>query len=147
MNENELQIKRIAVNIDQSYFMSFVYVEVEGEKQTGLYKFTQEDIERHKRSFGYSWEEYGLYKDKAFNRQEHDDGSAVLNGKIISINESELRVRYLTDYNFIITSHQSPYNSPKFDLSKEYFDGILCGTKSAQDLFEFLKAFRKNYKS
>lgn len=43
---------------------------------------------------------------------------------------SKLRIRYLSEYNFIISAKQSPFNSQKFDReSYDYFNAILKGEK------------------
>ena len=66
-----------------------------------------EDIERNIKQYGYCREEYGFYKDKiAISREEYDDGSAVINGKVTDTKGSKLRVRYLSSYNFIIAAKQ-----------------------------------------
>jgi hypothetical protein len=140
----EMEIDRIAVVVDRAYYKSFVYVECKGEKQTGVYNFTKADFTKYKNDFGYCWEEFALFKGKPITREEYDDNSAVINGKVTSTSGSELRIRYLTKYNFIITSQQSPFNSRKFEEHSElYLDGILKGTKSTEDFFNFMKTFKK----
>ena len=109
MNIDQLKIKRIAAYHGDSYYMDFVYVEVEGEKQTGLYNHSEEDINRHIDSFGYSWEEYGLIKNRIgwttpIRREDYDDGATVQGGKVRDALNAELRVRYLSKYNFIIAA-------------------------------------------
>lgn len=54
--------------------------------------------------WGYYTEEYGLIGKKIISRQEHDDGAAIINGKIVDASNSELRLRHLTPYNFIIAA-------------------------------------------
>ncbi|MDI1354772.1 MAG: hypothetical protein PSX36_07635 [bacterium] len=56
MGWDELEIKRVAVYISDSYYKCFVYVEAKAERQTGLYNFKPEDIKRHINTFGYSLE-------------------------------------------------------------------------------------------
>jgi len=150
MNINQLKIKRIAAYHGDSYYKDFVYVEAEGEKQTGLYELTKEDIKRHIETFGYSWEEYGLidylfFWKKPIRREDYDDGATVIRGKVIDAHDAELRVRYLSDYNFIIAAKGSPYNSHKFDRSsKDYLNGILAGNVQSETFFDFLKIFHKH---
>lgn len=149
LNSDQLKIKRIAAYQGDSYYQDFVYVEVEGENQTGLYSLKQEDIKRHIETFGYSWEEYGLIKNKfgwttPIRREDYDDGATVVRGKVIDTRGAKLRRRYLSDYNFIIAAKGSPYNSNKFDRdSKVYLNGILKGEIKPEDFFDYLKTFNK----
>lgn len=149
MNFDQLKIKRIAACQGDSYYKDFVYVEVEGEKQTGLYNHTKDDIQRHIDSFGYSWEEYGLIKNRLgwttpIRREDYDDGATVIRGEVRNAMDAELRVRYLSTYNFIIAAKGSPYNSRKFDReSKTYLNGILKGEIEPDAFFEFLNGFEK----
>lgn len=150
MNNSELKIKRIAAFHSNSYYSDFVYVETVGEKQIGIYDQPIESINNCKKQIGYCYEEYGLidyfrFWKKAISRSDHDDGATIIHGKVNHKIKSKLRVRYLTDYNFIITACDSPYNSRKFENeSKEYFDGILTGTKDPKDFFDRLKTYHKN---
>lgn len=152
MNMEQLRIKRIAAIRGNSYFKDFVYVETEGEKQTGLYKFKTEDIQRHIGTFGYSWEEYGIIKNKLgwkipIRREDYDDGATVLKGKVKDEINAELRVRYISNYNFIIAAKGSPYNSNKFcRLSEQYLNGMLKNDINPDEFFEFLKGFNKHEK-
>ncbi|SFR51820.1 hypothetical protein [Maribacter stanieri] len=150
MDIKQLKIKRIAAYHGESYYKDFVYVEVEGEKSTGLYNYTKEDIDRHIKNIGYSWEEYGVIKNWLgwsipIRREEYDDGATVIRGKVRNAMKAKLRGRYLSDYNFIIAAKGSPYNSRKFSReSKPYFDGILKKEIEPNEFFEFLKGFAKN---
>lgn len=150
MNIDQLRIKRIAAYQGDSYYKDFVYVEVEGEKQTGLYNYTKDDIQRHIDSFGYSWEEYGLIKNRLgwttpIRREDYDDGATVIRGEVRNAMNAKLRIRYLSTYNFIIAAKGSPYNSKKFDReSKNYLNGILKGEIQPDTFFEFLKSFQKH---
>ncbi|MEO8109003.1 MAG: hypothetical protein ABI594_03175 [Ginsengibacter sp.] len=140
----ELEVKRMAVNIDRAYYKCFIYLEVKGEKQTGLYNIDGSDIKRHIETFGYSWEEFGLYKNIPITREEYDDGAAIIKGKVVETFGAKLRQRFLTDYNFLITGHDSPFNSQKFEKETDkYFDNILSGKVDAERLFEFLDTFQK----
>ncbi|WP_163397471.1 hypothetical protein [Flavobacterium fluviatile] len=133
MNIDQLKIKRIASYHGNSYYRDFVYVETTGEEQTGIYKMTLDEIKRQIEYFGYSREEYGLIKyfwfwRKPISREHYDDGATIIRGKVVNADDAELRVRYISDYNFIIAAKGSPYNSAKFDKeSKRYLNGILKG--------------------
>lgn len=150
LNIDQLRIKRIAAYQGDSYYKDFVYVEVEGEEQTGLYNYTKEDIQRHIDNFGYSWEEYGLIKNRfgwttPIRREDYDDGATVIRGEVRNAMDAKLRVRYLSTYNFIIAAKGSPYNSKKFDReSKTFLNGILKCENEPDVFFEFLKTFEKH---
>lgn len=143
---DELEINRIAVYISPSYYKCFIYVETKGEKQTGLYNFTTEDINRHIETFGYSSEEYAILGKRPISREHYDDGATIIKGKVVETFGSKLRVRYLSNYNFIITAKQSPFNSQKFDReSYNYFNAILKGEKTADEFIENLKLYERNF--
>ncbi len=150
MNFDQLKIKRIAAYQSASYYKDFVYVEVEGEKQTGLYDLDEEDIKRQIDSFGYSWEEYGLIKNKIgwtipIRREDYDDGATVIKGKVRDAMDAKLRTRYLSNYNFIIAAKGSPFNSTRFGRnSKILLNKLLKNEIEPKVLFEFLKGFEKH---
>ncbi|PKP41054.1 MAG: hypothetical protein CVT93_09770 [Bacteroidetes bacterium HGW-Bacteroidetes-10] len=150
MNIEQLKIKRIAAYHGNFYYRDFVYVETFGEQQTGLYNITSEDTTRNIGNIGYSCEEYGLisylrFWKKPIRREHYDDGATVIRGKVVNAENAELRVRYISDYNFIIAAKGSPYNSTKFDSeSKRYLNGILTGNIEFNDFFDFIKTLNKN---
>jgi hypothetical protein len=118
MNYEELKISHVAAVPGRSYKQNFVYVEVEEMPPTGLYPVpSTESREKRLEFFGYDTEEYGLYKNKnLLTRGEYDDGAALRDGVLIrTASESELRIRHITPYNFIIAPHGSPINNPNFD--------------------------------
>ena len=62
-------------------------------------------------------------------RAEHDDGAAYIDGQLVDIRQrNELRVRFLTPYNFIIAAHDSPINNQDFDARiVELLNALLGG--------------------
>ena len=116
------------------------------KKQIGLYNNSEQEIKENIKHFGYSWEEYGLIKyyyfwKKPIKREHYDDGATIIRGKVVNTENAELRVRYLSNYNLIISSKGSPYNCMLFDNeSKKYFDGILNGEIEFDEFFDFLIA-------
>lgn len=139
INIEELDINRIAVYIGDIYYKCFIYVETKAEKQTGLYNIKTEEIQRSIENIGYCAEEYGLKGKLKITRNEHDDGGTVVKNKAIDASDAELRVRYLSDYNFIIAAKQSPYNSRRVESdSIDFLNGILKGTKQADALLVYL---------
>lgn len=142
MNIDELVVDKIAVYQDQREFPNFIYVEVLGDKPCGAYNYPKSYIEERKNEYGYYWEEYGLINGLTIKREEYDDGAATIKGKVIDTHGAELRTRYLTKYNFVITPNDSPYNSRKFDRdSGEILNGMLKGERQFQELFDFLMSF------
>lgn len=144
MGSKELEIKRIAVYISELYYKSFIYVETKAEKQTGLYKFNQDDIKSQIDSSGYSSEAYALLGKVLISHEDYFDGATVIKGKVVNASNASYRERFLSDYNFVIAAKQSPYNSRNFnDLSMDYFQNILQGSLTPEQFFEFLKSFEK----
>lgn len=146
---NRLKIKRIAAFKSNTYWKQFVYVEAEGENQTGLYNYSDEYINQRMKESGYFDEEYSLLKNRLgwnipISREDYDDGATVIRGKVRDCSKSKFRVRYLTDYNFIIAAKGSPFNSSRFSReSKRIFDRILSGDTEPEELFNFMKGFNR----
>jgi hypothetical protein len=141
---DEFEIKKIAVYQSARRYKCFVYVETKAEPQIGLYNQSTEEIAESVELRGYCNEEYALFGDIPIQRTEYDDGSAVINGTVVETKGAQLRVRYLSDYNFIITAKESPYNSHKFDEGSGHFlNAILCGTSNPQQFFDYLESFRR----
>lgn len=128
MNSDELNIRKIIAVNAGSYYQQFVYVEIDKMEPTGLYPKSYGQIESSIKTFGYSCEEYGLYKGKTkITRAEYDDNSALIDGELTKLGEnSELRVRYITPYNFLIAPNSSPINNNSFDEKlEELLNGVL----------------------
>ena len=142
----EYKIDEIAAYRDDISEKNFVYVKIKGEKPVGVYNWIKNDIESDILLQGYCREEYGLYKDKIpITREEFDDGAANINGKITETYGSQLRIRYLSDYNFIIAGKQSPINSEKFDTaSEQYLNGILKGTHTFENFLILIKDLKSS---
>lgn len=151
---DELVIRRVVAFIDNGrYYSNYVYVETQGERPTGLYKdFTPERIkELKKNSDGYVDEEYAVYKPciffcKKVTKQEEDDGSTKVLGKIVRMKREhiESRCRYLTDYNFIIAAKGSAFNNQTFDrTSGVYFNGMLDGSITMETFHNYLIQYPK----
>ena len=87
---------------------NFVYVHLSPEEPTGLYNYKEGWLEDYLRtqfeehSGGYYFEEYGIFGDKLVTRAEFDDGATVVNGKVVQLQNVDLRVRYITPFNFIL---------------------------------------------
>ena len=151
---DELVIRRIVAFIENGrYYSNYVYVEAQGEKLTGLYKyFTSERIKELKEELGgFVDEEYAIYKPCTFfckkvTKQEEDDGFTKIWGRLIKMKRKfiESRHRFLTDYNFIIAAKGSAFNNAEFESTSEiYFKGLLDGTISIEDFHKYMIKFPK----
>lgn len=146
LNQQELVIDRMAVYHDESReYLDFIYIEFKAEKPTGLYPYSNEVKERILKSRGYIKEEYGIFNGRKITREEFDDGGTIIRGKPVRTYNTQLRMRYISRYNIIISSNESPYNSPKFDeISNKYLNEILKGAKPFDDLFEEMVNLKKS---
>jgi len=149
LDRYELDIDKVAVFHSNTYYKCFVYVEVNRDKPVGVCETTEEDIERMVSNWGYASEEYGLFDQTPITRTCYDDGAAVINGNVVDTSSAELRVRYLSKYNFLIASKFSPVNSRKFEkISGQIFNEILVGKRDLQelcDIIERLPRHRNDY--
>ena len=152
MNTDELLIKRIVVYRDSGrYYGQYVYVEVEADKPCGCYSHNEDTMKYMVDKRGYYDDEFAVFKpswylpERKITRQEYDDGSAMVNGKPMRLHgRAELRLRYLTSYNFILAAKFSPFNCREFDrTSGEYFKGMLNGTISVKQFDEYMMVFPK----
>lgn len=139
---DECLINRIFVYRSDSYKRNFVYVECKPEEPIGVYQYEKDHIEVMAKEFGYYNEEYGVFKGHPVTRSEFDDGSAFIDEKLVEFNrKADLRIRYLTKYNFVICAKFHPFNSNEGDrISKEYLDGMIKGVVDVED---FIKAVEK----
>lgn len=151
---NEVSIRRIAAfNDNGRYYGTYVYVEAEAQKPTGLYrKYSKEELDVLKKQLrGYVDEEYAIYKPLPFfwkkvKKQEEDDGCTKILGfiKKMKLEHIETRCRYITDYNFVIAAKGSSFNNRDFDrTSGHYFKGLLDGTVSIEQFDEYMRDFPK----
>lgn len=152
MNIDELLIRRMVVFRDNGrYYGQYVYIEVEADRPCGCYKHNEKVVKQIVEQRGYYDEEFAVFKPKwnlperKITRQEYDDGSVMVNGKLESLNgRAQLRLRYLTPYNFILAAKFSPFNSNEFDrTSEEYFKGMLNGTNTNEQFNEYMMSFPK----
>ncbi len=120
LDHQELKIEKIYAAYSKDYKRLFVYVQCLPSPSTGLYEMTLSERSEYLETFGYLWEEYGLYKGHLVTRAEHDDNAAMIMGAPTAMNgESELRTRYITPYNFVICAQDNPLNNLHFDEQLE----------------------------
>lgn len=142
IDHQEINVKRICAVYLQNYKSLFVYLEAEPSPPTGLYPRTQEGFDTALKEFGYVWEEYGLLKDThLIPRSQYDDGSAVINGEVVPLDEEcKLRIRYISKYNFVICAGGSPINNNRFDqILQNYMHRLLQGEDCLTELRELIK--------
>lgn len=147
INTQEFEINKIAVYRDPAYYREFVYVEVNPETPIGLYKYNMSEEEEKLilRLNDYLYEEYAILDGIPIKREEYDDGHAVINGKVVKAYDAQLRVRFLSKYNFIISAQMSPYNSRKGDrLTQKYLNGIINGIYSLEDFISEVQTLTRN---
>lgn len=136
----ECVINRICAYRSSQYYRSFVYIELKPEEP--IFDSDTEGIQMQLDYFGYASEEYALYSGYPVNRQEYDDGAAVINGKLVDFKgKSELRCRYLSKYNFIICAKFHPINCFQGDTISDYYFNSLLNNKC--EIEEFIKAIEK----
>jgi hypothetical protein len=146
MNVDELKIRRIAAVAPGAYYQSFVYVETDPMPSSGLYPGVEDAIARMLARSGYGDEEFGVLEDgRMVTRAQHDDGAVFIDGKLVDIiGKNELRVRYLTRYNFLIAAHGSPINNNDFDYRlEELLNGMLWGEHTIEELAEEVRRLPK----
>ncbi|MES2590024.1 MAG: hypothetical protein V4622_13680 [Bacteroidota bacterium] len=142
IENQELELKKVAVYVSRFYKKSFIYLEAKAEEPVGIYKYPENHFKKFSEDYGYYTEEYGLLGKKIMTRQEYDDKAMFVNGIRIDASNAELRERCLTDYNMIIAAKNSPFNSNKFDReSGSYFNDILKGQNTIENFIEYLKVF------
>lgn len=147
MDEKELLIDKIAAAYSADYKRLFVYVACSPMPPCGAYEWTPENLKQLIDDYGYVHEEYGLYRGTHIvSRAEYDDGATMLKGKIVQMDSDlELRVRYLTPYNFILVGHDSPINNNSFDSELEqHLNKLLTSPNQLEALVERVKSLPPN---
>ena len=147
MNSDEIRISRIIAYSATSYYKSFVYVETKPEEPTGLYGNLSEDKlnERVNEKKIYT-EEYAVVGDTKITRAEYDDGGMVVDGKPVDVSgKAELRVRYLTPYNFLICAQFNPINDNSYDLIiEEIMDNLIYNDEDFCVLCDLIEKMPKH---
>ena len=149
IDNRELKVTKIAFVPSVTYWRQFLYIEVDGMEPTGLYASTSERRKSSIESFGYDYEEYGIYKNQLITRGEYDDGAAEIRGSLITFDEKpEIRTRYTSPYNFILAPFSSPINNSSFDhVLEAHLNEMLLvrnNDRESQVMIEELKALVDN---
>lgn len=134
IDHQEFIIEEVAAVNAGSYHQTFIYIKTRPSKPTGLYDHSSVDEEvKH---WGYAREEYAVFNGQAIRRAEYDDGAAVIDGQVVQLHgEAELRVRYITPYNFLLAPQGGPINNNRFDqLRNSFLNKILQGQTTLENL-------------
>jgi serine/threonine protein kinase len=139
----EFIVERVAAVNVGAYYHQLVYVETKASEPSGLYK--NMDISGNVEDFGFAREEFGIYEDRFISRAEYDDGAAVIDGELVDFKVApELRVRYLTPYNFLLAAQDSPINNGAFDKRRDtIMNAILQGEATLEDLVNEVRKLPK----
>jgi len=144
----EHDIDRILAAYHRSYHKLFVYVQTKGMKPTGLYKQYRSINSSTADRYHFLREEYGIYnKRHLITRSEYYDGAAKIGRKIINTTgKSELRVRSLTPFIFLIAPNGSPINNNDFDIVLEnYLEKIIKSQVTPEELMENIFALERPF--
>lgn len=151
---DELKIRRIVAFVDNGrYYSNYVYVEADAQNPTKVNRkhYSKEHIKELKEDMSVVDEEYAIYKPcalyhKMVTKQEEDDGATKVLGRFVHMNRDriETRVRFLTDYNFVIAAKGSAFNNNEFDgTSGYYLNGLLDGNVRIEEFHEYMMKFPK----
>jgi hypothetical protein len=145
---DELKIARVAAyRTLASSMWEFLYVESVPEPPSGVYEYPRGYVEQEQNSRAMGFfcsEEYAVWNGRAITREEYDDGAALIDGKPMPISGAEIRIRFLTRYNFLVCGNRHVINDMKADWEAlQLLDGILRGTRRLGDLVAFIQALPK----
>ena len=128
----------IAVRKFSAQYKNFVYVQTLPEEPTGLY--SKEDLSYAKRQFGFSYEKYGVWKEKLISYAEYEDRATIIDGKPVPLHGVQLRTRYTSSYNFIVCNQDHILNNGDVDEpTMKLLDKILDGELSVDDLVNIVE--------
>ena len=144
INQYEFVIDELAAVNALADDQAFIYLQTKPSQPSGLYDHSSH--EEQLASKGYVDEEFAVYRGRSIKRTEHDDGSAVIDGKVVDLNrESELRIRYLTPYNLLIAPQGSRINNNDFDeILRQTLNDILTERRTLEELLVIILRLPKN---
>lgn len=120
IDHQEFEIDQIAAIDCGQYWNHTVYVQVKAMQSSGADQAALESSEEMIAHRGYCDEEVCLFRGQYLKRSFYDDGAAEIDGKVVDLgNEAEVRIRYISPYNFLIAAHDSAINNSKFDIEQE----------------------------
>lgn len=145
MDGQEIKVKRIIACPMDRYYKKFVYVESYPEEPTGLYEMDKSLLKEFKKSDGFLNEEYAVFKGKKIDRAEYDDGATIIDGKPVELDmTAEIRIRYITAYNFVICAKFNPMNNHIYDNEIEsLLNGMIENKKTIDDFIKYVEKIPK----
>ena len=141
VNDEELDIERLAVYRGADPYHDFIYLEARPEPPTGVYHYPEDHVGKQIAEQGFAYESYGLFDKTPISREEFDDGAAFIEGRIVeTAGRATARVRYLSKYNLLIAPQLSPINCQDADDEiRRILDGLLQGSRSVDDLLGLIE--------
>lgn len=128
IGSKELKVSKLAVCLNSNDKKTFIYLQVHGEESV----FSQNSNKRNGET-----EEYAIFDGHIITREEYDDGSALINGKVVSTDgRAKLRYRHLKPYNFIICSKSSDYNAREYNQYLRNFLDHMLSVKNIEEIFD-----------
>jgi hypothetical protein len=142
LDSDELIIDEIAAVNPGADYRKFVYIRTRAARPSPVF---DGDIDDQLAWRGYANEELGFYKGRYITRAEFDDGAAVIDGRPVDVRgDVELRIRYLTPYNFLIAAQFSPLNNAEIDHQiTDLLNGILRGEQTLAGLTKLVSVLPK----
>ena len=136
LDDQELEVTKIAAVDLGAYWNSFVYVEAGPVSASEACTLTETQVKERVEQVGYCDEEVCLFKGKYLPRGFWDDGAAEIEGKVVDFNgEAELRIRHLSKYNLLIAGNDSCVNCMEFD---DPMEALMNQCLLSQDSLELL---------
>jgi len=134
IGHQEFVVEEVAAVNAGAYHQTFIYIKTRSSPPTGLYDHSS--VNKEIDYWGYAREEFAVLNGRPIRRAEFDDGAAVIDGQVASLNgEAELRVRYVTPYNLLIAPRESPINNDQFDQVRvDLLNSILQGKADLETL-------------
>ncbi len=146
LDTKELKIRRVAA-FRRSYtsMWDFLYVESDPDHPTGLYDYGADPSGAWAScSMGFYFEEYAIWNGMPISRDDYDDGATLVDGHPTRVSSAELRLRYLTSYNFLVCANRHVINEPAHDTAiSALLDGILNRTRTLEELASFVDSLPK----
>ena len=148
LGTKEIVIKRlVAVRSFDTGERDFVYVESEADNPVGCYSYEKGEIESRLKQSNreyhyYVDEEYAIWNGIAITREDFDDGSTIIDGIPTKITDADLRVRYLTPYNFIISSKRHVViqgRGREYSMIGEELNRLIDKSTTIEDLVDLIK--------
>ncbi|HJQ25039.1 MAG TPA: hypothetical protein VKA60_14065 [Blastocatellia bacterium] len=142
VNDEELDIDRLAVYRGADSCRDFIYLEARPEPATGVYDYPEGHLDQQIAEQGFAYEAYGLFGTTAISREEFDDGAALIDGQIVeTAGQATSRIRYLSKYNLLIAPQLSPINCQDADDEiRQLLDGLLQGSHGVDDLLGLIES-------